>query len=234
VARRPVTAPELSHIARATHRLIASRWPAIGVFDRVATPADVVAAYELEMLTNDRLHVPLQRLHELPESEWVVGVANANIVMAAFLHADEAGGRFTDGTLGAWYCSFDLQTAIKETVYHHTRRLLHSTAGLYQTIQMRELRADVDARFHDLRGREKELPALYSPMSYAVSQPWGVQLRREGANGICYDSVRHAGGVNLAVFRPRLVLNVTQGDHFQYEWTGSETPVVSQLTNVPL
>jgi hypothetical protein len=61
-----------------------------------------------------------------------------------------------------------------------------------------------------------------------------VRLRREGANGICYDSVRRGGGVCLAVFRPRLVLNVMQGDHFQYEWTGSETPVVSQLTNVPL
>ena len=222
-------------IAQATCRLIASRWPTIGVFDRVAaTPADVLAAYELEMLTNDRLHVPLQRLHELPESEWAVGVPNANIVMAAWLHADEAGGRFTDGTLGAWYCSFDLQTAIKETVYHHTRRLSHSAAGLYQTIQMRELRADVDARFHDLRGREKELPALYAPTSYAESQPYGVALRKQGANGICYDSVRHAGGLNLAIFRPRLVGNVTQGDHFQYEWIGNETPVVSQLTNVPL
>lgn len=230
-----MTPANVTPIIRATCRLIASRWPTIGVFDRVAaTPADVLAAYELEMLTNDRLHVPLQRLHELPESEWVVGVPNANIVMAAWLHADEAGGRFTDGTLGAWYCSFGLQTAIKETVYHHTRRLSHSAAGFYQTIQMRELRADVDAAFHDLRGREKELPALYSPTSYAESQPYGVRLRREGANGICYDSVRHAGGVNLAVFRPRLVRNVTQGDHFQYEWTGSETPVVSRLTNVPI
>src|SRR6185503_12059027 len=107
VARSPVTPPKLSTIAQATHRLIASRWPAIGVFDRVSAPADISAALELEMLTNDRLHVPLQRLHELPESEWAVGTPNATIVMAAYLHADEAGGRFTDGTLGAWYCSFD-------------------------------------------------------------------------------------------------------------------------------
>lgn len=205
------------------------------MFDRVGgTPADIWAAYELEMLTNGRLHVPLERLHALPEDEWVVGVPNANIVMAAYLHAGEAGGRFTDGTLGAWYCSFDLHTAIRETVYHHTRRLAHSRAGFFQTIQMRELRADVDAEFHDLRGREKELPGLYAPTSYAESQPYGVRLRNEGANGICYDSVRHLGGVCLAAFRPRLMLNVTQGDHFQYEWTGTETPVVSQLTNVPL
>ena len=205
------------------------------MFDRVGgTPADIAAAYELEMLTNDRLHVPLERLHALPEDEWLIGVPNATIVMAAYLHADEAGGRFTDGTLGAWYCAFDRQTAIRETVYHHTRRLAHSRAGFYQTIQMRELRADVEAEFHDLRGQEKALPALYSPTSYAESQPYGVRLRKEGANGICYDSVRHAGGVCLAVFRPRLLLNVVQGDHFQYEWTGTETPLVSQLTNVPI
>lgn len=228
-------APEVSHIAQTTRRLIASRWPTIGVFDRVgSTPADIASAYELEMLTNDRLHVPFERLHELPESEWAVGVPNASIVMAAYLHADEAGGRFTDGSLGAWYCAFSLQTAIVETVFHHTRRLSHSAAGYYQTIQMRELRADVDAAFHDLRGTEKELPTFFSPDSYADSQPFGVKLRREGSNGICYDSVRHEGGVCLAVFRPRLLLNVMQGDHFQYEWTGAKTPLVSQLTNVPL
>jgi hypothetical protein len=235
VARRAVTDARLSQIAQATHRLIASRWPTIGVFDRVGnTPADIQAAYEIEMLTNDRLHVPLQRLHALPESEWAAGVSNATIIMAAWLHADESGGRFTDGTLGAWYCSFDLQTAIKETVFHHARRLSHSAAGYYQTIQMRELRAEVDAEFHDLRGRQRQLPALYSPDSYAQSQPYGVALRNEGSNGICYDSVRRAGGVCLAVFRPRLLLNVTQGDHFQYEWIGRETPVVSALTNVPI
>ncbi|MFL5237647.1 MAG: RES family NAD+ phosphorylase [Rhizomicrobium sp.] len=230
-----MTKPKLARIRRATRRLIASRWPTIGVFDRVAgTPADIEAAYELEMLTNDRLHVPLQRLHELPQSEWAAGVPNATIIMAAYLHADDDGGRFTDATLGAWYCSFDLQTAIRETVYHHTRRLSHSQAGYYQTIQMRELRADVNAEFHDLRGRKKQFPALYSPTSYRDSQPFGVALRKEGANGICYDSVRRAGGVCLAVFRPRLVLNVTQGDHFQYEWIGTPTPVVSELTNVAL
>jgi hypothetical protein len=229
-----VTPPKLSTIAQATHRLIASRWPTIGVFDRVSAQADISAALELEMLTNDRLHVPLQRLHELPESEWAIGTPNATIVMAAYLHADEAGGRFTDGTLGAWYCSSDLQTAIRETVYHHAHRLSHSKAGYYQTIQMRELRADVDATFHDLRGKQQELAPLYSPNTYADSHPFGVKLRREGSNGICYDSVRRADGVCLAVFRPRLVLNVMQTDHFQYEWTGTETPFVSQLTNVPL
>jgi hypothetical protein len=235
VARRPVTAPELSHITQGTRRLIASRWPTIGVFDRVGhTPADIQAAYELEMLTNDRLHVPFERLYELPQSEWAVGVPNATIVMAAYLHADERGARFTDGTLGAWYCSFDLQTAVIETVFHHTRRLSHSAAGYYQTIQMRELRAEVDAAFHDLRGKEDAYAALYSADNYADSQPFGVTLRKEGSNGICYDSVRHAGGVCLAVFRPRLLLNVTQGDHFQYEWTGTETPLVSRLTNIPI
>lgn len=186
------------------------------------------------MLTNDRLAPSPERLHALPPEQWVVGAPNASIVMAAFLHADERGGRFTDGTLGAWYCSFDIATAIRETVYHHTRRLSFSEAGFHQTIQMRELRARADSEFNDLRGRKTEQPELYSPDDYRDSQRYGMQQRKAGSNGICYDSVRREGGVNLAIYRPTLVQGVLQGDHFQYEWAGTPEPMVSRLTNVTM
>lgn len=184
------------------------------------------------MLTNERLVPSPERLHALPKDQWLVGVPNANIVMAAFLHADERGGRFTNSDLGAWYCSFDLQTAIKETIYHHTRRLSFSESGYYQTIQMRELRARADNVFDDLRGMKASHPNLYHPESYEDSQVFGIERRNAASNGICYDSVRCEGGINLAIYRPGLVLDVLQGDHFQYEWTGSAEPLVSKLTNV--
>ena len=41
-----------------THRLIASRWPTIGVFDTVASAEDLEAALLLESLTNDRVDKP--------------------------------------------------------------------------------------------------------------------------------------------------------------------------------
>jgi RES domain-containing protein len=152
----------------------------------------------------------------------------------AFLHADERGGRFTGSNLGGWYCSFDLQTAITETIHHHTRRLSFSESGYHQTIQMRELCARVDEQFDDIRGMKAAHPELYHPDSYVDSQRFGAERRDAGSNGICYDSVRLEGGVNLVIYRPRLVLDVMQGDHFQYEWTGSAEPLISKLTNVAI
>ena len=99
--------------------MIPSRFPPIGAFDTIATPADLAAVMELEGWTNDRLVA--ERLARLPETEWVFGVPNASIVMAAFLQAAPSGSRFSGPDLGAWYCGAALNTAIAE-VAHHLRR----------------------------------------------------------------------------------------------------------------
>jgi hypothetical protein len=69
--------------------------------------------------TNDRLVVG--RIARLPQSEWVYGVPNASIVMAAFLHFAPGGMRFNGPDLGAWYAADDIRTAAAE-VGHHLRR----------------------------------------------------------------------------------------------------------------
>ena len=71
-------------LATACHRLIPSQFPPLGLFDTVATAADLAAVMELVGWTNDRLVV--DRIARLPKIEWVYGTANASIVMAAFLH----------------------------------------------------------------------------------------------------------------------------------------------------
>ena len=120
-----MTQPKRGRVRHKTHRLIASRHPAIGVFDDLtADKGDLRAAFLLEALTNDR-HLGL-RLNLLPDSEIIPG-PSGSLVIAAFLHADAAGGRFTDGRLGGWYAGFDRDTAIAETLYHNTRRLEFST-----------------------------------------------------------------------------------------------------------
>jgi hypothetical protein len=44
----------------------------------------------------------------------------------------------------------------------------------------------------------------------------------EGENGIVYDSVRRAGGTNVCVYRPSLIiLPVNQVDHYEYRWDAS-------------
>jgi hypothetical protein len=76
----------------------------------------------------------------------------------AFLHADETGGRFTDGRLGARYASFGVDTAIAETVHHSTRRLRLSDGAFPANIQMRELVAGIDCTLVDIRGQQKNRP----------------------------------------------------------------------------
>ena len=51
------------------HRLVPSRFPPIGLFDTVATAADLIAVMELVGWTNDRLIA--ERVARLPREEWV-------------------------------------------------------------------------------------------------------------------------------------------------------------------
>jgi hypothetical protein len=232
-----VTGLATARVAAATHRLIASRYPTVGVFDDLATSReDIEAAYILESLTNDRLSVVAGRLRLLPDGEIVQG-PGATMVMAAFTHADEAGGRFTDGRLGAWYAAFTVDTAIAETLHHATRRLNLSDGAFPSAMQMRELVAKIDCSLVDIRSRKANLPDCYDLASYVASQKLATNLRwpdqGEGANGLVYDSVRQAGGVNVCVYKPSLVrLPVVQADHYQYRWDGAGVATVFRLTNV--
>jgi hypothetical protein len=230
-------APSRTRVRDTTHRLIASHYPPIGVFDDLtADPEELAIAYLLESATNDRLAILSRRLPLLPASEIVQG-PGATLVMAAFLHADAAGGRFTDGRLGAWYASFDVATAIAETVHHSTRRLRLSDGALPSSIQMRELVAGIDCTLVDVRGQRQKRPELYDPDDYKVAQAFGVGLRWPGTgageNGLVYDSVRRARGTNVCIYRPSLVvLPITQADHYEYRWDAAGSVSVLKLTNV--
>src|SRR5881409_975057 len=68
-----------------TCRLIATRYPSAGLFDRVARPADLDAVLELEAWTNDRISNELGLLQMIPRDEWVFGPMGS-VVMAAFCH----------------------------------------------------------------------------------------------------------------------------------------------------
>jgi hypothetical protein len=220
-----------------THRLIASRYPTVGVFDDLTTDkGELEAAFLLESITNDRIAAITRRLPLLPDGEIVQG-PGATMVMAAFLHADETGGRFTDGRLGAWYAALDVATAIEETVYHNTRRLRLSAGGFPNSIQMRELVASIDCSLVDIRGQQASRPDLYRADDYTASRAFGTGLRwpanGAGENGIVFDSARRAGGTNVCLYRPALVpLPVLQADHFEYRWDRNGAVTMLKLTNV--
>lgn len=226
-----MTAIVHSHIQQKTHRLIASRFPTIGVFDDLTSdPQDLRAAFLLESLTNDRLAA--KRLSLLPDPEIISGPSGsgASIVMAAFLHADPAGSRFTDGRLGAWYASLELETAFAETLHHNTRRLRLSNGGFPNRIQMRELVTTMDCELVDVRDQGN---ALYHETDYSSSQNFAASLRypKSGKpeNGIVFDSVRKSGGTNICIFWPSKVpLPIIQAGHYEYQWDArGEVTVVS-------
>lgn len=206
-------------------RLIPSRFPSVGVFDRIAETADLDALLELEAWTNDRLSTELGILHVLPRDEWVVGRSMASVVMAAFCHPRPGGGRFSGRDRGAWYAARTLETALAESTYHRTRELAE-VGALETRMQMRLYHADFRAAFHDVREGRREYAALYDPGSYVESQAFGKRLLEQGSNGVIYRSVRHGGGECVACFRPRLVLNVRVAAHYEYQWEGRTDPLV--------
>jgi hypothetical protein len=209
-------------------RLIPTRYPSVGVFDRVAAADDLEAVLELEGWTNDRISTELGLLHAVPREEWVAGRPMASVVMAAFCHPAPGGARFSDNRRGAWYASRALATALAESVFHRSAEI--AEVGVFDArMQLRLYHADFSAEFHDIRGGGRAYADAYSPDSYERSQQLGRELLESGSNGIVYRSVRHDGGECVACFRPPLVQNVRVAAHFEYRWDGSRTPRVARL-----
>ncbi|MEQ1929312.1 MAG: RES family NAD+ phosphorylase [Parvularculaceae bacterium] len=227
-----------SRVESRTARLIASRFPIVGVFDDIARDQDDLrAAFQLDEMTNGRLQ-PYLRLRAIPEGGLAIG-PTASVVMAAFLHYGDTGGRFNDGKLGAWYAATDIETAIAETVYHNDRRLRASASGFPNRIQMRELIADVDIELLDLRDLRAARPELYLPDNYSQSQAFAMQLRWPFAaspeDGLVYSSVRRPGGTNICIFRPTGVpLPIIQGRRYEYAWDAGGNLEVMLLTRISL
>ena len=67
----------------------------------------------------------------------------------------------------------------------------------------------------DIRGLQATHPDLYSGTSYEASQLFGEEVRASGGDGLVYDSLRLAGGVNVVAHRPRNITDILQTDHFE-------------------
>lgn len=206
--------PPLSRVRRDdTHRLIPSRYAEgdEGVLRELSGGAAPLARLvELEGATNDRLLGESGLLPGISVHELVYGVSYAHIVNAAFTHARPHGGRFNDPDRGAWYASFTLETASREVAYHKGQELREINWREPETSEFLDYEADFRADFYDLRD-DLRFAACLSPVSCADSQALGRKLLAEGAAGMIYPSVRHAGGTCLACFRPALVNNVRPG-----------------------
>lgn len=211
----PIGVPFAEHLSAGEAEL---RRETIGLFDRVADPADLEAVFAVEAMTNDRLRDEAGVLSLVAPEDRISG-PGSTAVMAAFTHLNPDGSRFSDGTWGVYYAGDRLETAIAET-RHHRARFLAATNQPRIEIDMRVYVADIDADLLDLRGRAGEMPDVYDPADYGGGQRLARRLRDSGSAGIVYDSVRLAGAACVAVFRPKAIGPARQERHLCYVWDG--------------
>lgn len=200
-------------------RLVSSRFPPQGLFDRVTNSEDLEIIFAIESLTNDRLREEIGDISLVPEDDRVSGPGTTPI-MAAFTHLNPQGSRFTDGRYGVYYAANNVDTAIAETRYHR-EKFLASTKEPPIEIDLRSYASNIDGEFHDIRGEQNKFLDVYDPDNYAHAQALAKQLRDENSNGIAYSSVRDPKGECVAVFRPPILESVVQGAHYCYVWDGS-------------
>ena len=187
--------------------------------------------FELDNATNSRLWAELDRMPGIGVDELVFGIPNFRVINAAFTYPRPEGSRFNGPDRGAWYCSFKLDTALSEVVFHKT--VEYAEINIFNdTVSYQLYLADFSGEFHDIRDlkdREKYL----DPQSYQDSQLLAAQLLEEGSLGIIYPSVRKMGGTNLVCFRPALVGGVRKTDKFEFTWSGSQEPVIKKINGYP-
>ena len=201
------------------HRLIASRYPSVTLFDQVADPADLEVVWAIESLTNPRLRQQVGDLFLVPAGDRLSG-PGSSLIMAAFTHLNPSGSRFSDGSYGVYYAGESLDTAVAE-VSHHRAIFLSRTKEPEIDIDLRWIQARIVARLHELRGQRDAMPQVYDPDHYGGSQVFGRQLRERGSSGLVFESVRRQGGQCVAVFRARALSRARDMGHIAMHWTGS-------------
>jgi RES domain-containing protein len=213
-----------------TCRLIPSRFAEIedSVLVPLAEDDDVLHdLFDLDNATNERLRGECGGLPGIGVDELVFGVPNFRIINAAFCYPRPEGSRFNDGDRGAWYCAFDIETALAEVTFHKTVEY-QEINRFDDSVTYQCMLADFTATFHDLRGANA-CPFVLDPASYEASQALALELLETGSMGVIYPSVRHESGTCLACFRPALVGNVRKAMAYRLTWAGSPEPVIEEI-----
>jgi hypothetical protein len=206
-----------------SYRIIASRFPFTGIFDRIADPSDLEAILAIEARTNDRILDEAGTIALVRQKDRVSGPGSTPI-MAAFTHTKPS--RFSDGSFGVYYAARHLPTAVAESRFH--------TEGFYRATN--EPSADIDMRVYSagINGRFDVLLALASgdarldPDSYVASQAYARQIYdADELDGVVYRSVRdHLHRPAVACLRPSAIRNCYSHSYLLYRWDGTAGKIV--------
>lgn len=211
-------------------RIIRSLYPPIDLFEDIADPADWPLILSAEQKTNPRLMESVGNLALVPAGRRVSG-PGATWLMAPFTHASpDRPSRFSAGRFGVLYAGERFETALFETVHHHARFMAATGQRPGWTSQFREIRFEVGARLHDLRGGAKTFETALSPVDYSESQALGARLQAFGSDGVVYPSIRCPGGECVGLFYPDVARHPVQGRHLDYHWNGSRVDLYRDLS----
>ena len=200
------------------YRIIASRFPAIEWYEKVADADDFEKLLQFEELFDPFVRSQVGEIDLVPKEEWVFG-PGASYIMSAFTFVRAAGTRFCDGTYGVYYAAEQLETAILETIYHNERVLREGHIGS-ENLEMQVILADLEADLWDVRG--PKFKHLHDPdlATYGAGQALSRQARTEHRDGIRYRSVRRPAGECVAVLRPKVLARARVSQHLLYPWDG--------------
>ena len=207
-------------------RIIRSIHPPIDLFEDIADPADWPLLISAEQKTNPRLMESVGNLDLVPAERRKTG-PGASCLMAPFTHVSaDRPSRFSAGAFGVLYAGNSFEVALFETVHHHNCFMARTNESAGWTSQFGEIVLDVEARLHDLRGRDPRHSAALDPDDYTASQALGAQLRIVGSDGLVYPSVRREGGECVGLFYPDRASNPIQGRHRDYHWDGARVDLI--------
>jgi len=221
----------LIRCSRPIYRLIASSTVSDDpVLNELLGPTDSKTSNILQALTDDRLSGAHGRENGISLADHVTGGRDADTVMAAFLHPSLQGGRFTGTALGAWYAAFDLESAIHDAVGRHTRCLRAAEDLFPATIRLQAVSSTPEMKLCDLQNWSPS-PTSDAPSDTHATQRLGEALRREDVDGLLYHEEGDRAGERVVVFRPRVLVPLHKGDHYEIKWDRSGTPSVFTLSD---
>jgi RES domain-containing protein len=155
---------------------------------------------------------------------------HASFINAAFAYSKPRElNRFNGPGRGAWYAALDVETCLREVVFHMTEFL--GRTGKYEAVvEYMELFASMAGAFVDLRQAPDHASLDPDPsVGYPKGNALAEAVRAAGHNGIIYPSIRDPGGTCFAALWPHAVQSIAQGDVYRIVWSGDRNPNVAKV-----
>lgn len=206
-------------VGRQQFRIVPDRFRAISLFEEFSTADELEVAWSIANRTND-LSGDLYRVNR---NDWLTG-PGAGVVMAAFT-LESFPSRFSTGNYGVYYAALDIETAIKETVFHRERILRESEHDPIE-IAMRCYVGTIQKPLEDIRGAGYERLRDPSMDTYQVCQLFGQERRDDQSWGLLYQSARNPGGECIGVFRPPAVSAPQPRTYYRYCFNGERIETI--------